>query len=121
MLASHYAPRKPLHLGNLDHFQQLVENSPQKNSWGILLFQDTLNKKYFEKVTVRELLSQNHDWTEAARNLFNCLRKLDEDANVNQIFAQSPLETSLEGRNSGLSLAILDRLTRAAAPRNTPN
>ena len=54
-------------------------------------------------------LSDTGDLTEAAANLFRCLHKLDADGAHAIAIAPIP--------ETGLGLAINDRLQRAAAPR----
>ncbi|GGE53982.1 L-threonylcarbamoyladenylate synthase [Actibacterium pelagium] len=56
-------------------------------------------------------LSPSGDLVEAAANLFGYLRKLDYLATEGQSIAVAPIPAH------GLGVAILDRLTRAAAPR----
>lgn len=56
-------------------------------------------------------LSARGDMVEAAANLFEALHRLDDMAQDGQIIAVAPIP------NTGLGLAINDRLTRAAAPR----
>ena len=58
-------------------------------------------------------LSPSGDLTEAASNLFSMMRELDSN-NVG-IIAVAPIP------NTGLGIAINDRLARAAAPRDTKN
>ncbi|MCH2094825.1 MAG: threonylcarbamoyl-AMP synthase [Rhodobacteraceae bacterium] len=57
-------------------------------------------------------LSPSGDMTEAAANLFEYLHRLD--AQQAEVIAVSPIP------HLGLGVAINDRLTRAAAPRETP-
>ncbi len=56
-------------------------------------------------------LSPSGDLVEAAANLFGYLRKMDDLAAPGQRIAVAPIP------EHGLGLAIMDRLTRAAAPR----
>jgi L-threonylcarbamoyladenylate synthase len=100
MLKSHYAPRIPLILGNLDEL--VKQASPQKT--GILSFQ----KKYSQIPDNQQvILSPTADYAEAAQRLFAALRYLDS-LPIHVIFAELLPEESL-GR------AINDRLRRAAA------
>jgi len=52
--------------------------------------------------------TENGDLIEAAANLFSALHRLD-DSGVSVIYAQAVTET-------GLGLAIMDRLRKASAP-----
>ena len=89
MLKSHYAPKKPLFIGDMDTF--LKENAGKKI--GIISL---------------EKLSPSKNLKEAAHNLFSALRDLDE-SDVDLIIAEKFPDDFL-GR------AINDRLQRAATP-----
>ena len=119
MLASHYAPKKPLTLlpqplatlspGTLE---QLTEGK----RFGILLQNgnaiNTLQKlrSVFSTLSAVETLTETGDRGEAARNLFRKLRELDaSDAEI--LFAEPVVS------REGLDHAIADRLRRAATPR----
>ncbi|MBK6947781.1 MAG: threonylcarbamoyl-AMP synthase [Haliscomenobacter sp.] len=100
MLKSHYAPKVPLRLGNLD--EMIRENRHLR--LGILSFQ-----RVFPRLPrdCQVVLSENGDFTEAARRLFAGMRYLDE-LPIDLILAE-PLPEEHLGR------AINDRLRRAAA------
>lgn len=100
MLKSHYAPRKPLILGTLD---QLQANHTSKRV-GVLAFSSPLPGVPIEH---QRVLSATADLHEAARQLFAAMRYLDEQE-LDVILAELVPET-------GLGLAINDRLRRAAA------
>ncbi|MEI6561094.1 MAG: L-threonylcarbamoyladenylate synthase [Verrucomicrobiota bacterium] len=93
-LKSHYAPRTPLRL--TEHPQPV----PGKRC-GLLAWQSAAPG--FETV---EILSANGDLREAATRLFAAMRRLDE-AGLDLILAEPVPET-------GLGVAILDRLRKAA-------
>lgn len=100
MLKSHYAPNKPLYLGNpTKSFAEL-----QGKKVGFLGFMSQL-----ENVEAKNqlLLSERGDLAEAAVNLFAHLREF-ENLDVDAIIAE-------EVPNVGLGKAINDRLKRAAA------
>jgi L-threonylcarbamoyladenylate synthase len=100
MLTSHYAPRKPVFLQNLT---DLIQTFGAENV-GVLAFR----KKIPDLPEGNQLcLSPAGDFTEAARNLFAYLRRLDAMP-VKVVFAELLPEENL-GR------AINDRLRRAAA------
>ena len=102
MLKSHYAPRKPIVLGDLDELMQ--QYLTEKFNVAILSF-----KRHFPEVaaTHQVVLSSAGDYDEAARNLFSAMRILDEtDATI--ILAEELPEIHL-------GKAINDRLRRAAA------
>lgn len=91
MLASHYAPDRPVHL-----------NAHSANAGEALLafgprMQGDIN------------LSESGDLVEAAANLFGALRQLDRAPFTGIAVAPIP--------ETGLGVAINDRLRRAAAPR----
>jgi len=99
MLESHYAPRKPVHVGNV---AALLEKHG-----GMRLGVISFSKSYaVERSTV---LSPQGDLAEAARNLFAALRELDA-SDVEAILAE-------HFPDEGLGRAINDRLRRAAAKR----
>jgi len=96
MLHSHYAPRKPLLVGNIHEL--LHEHG---NDVSILSFKDSFHN--FRNIR----LSETGDLHEAARNLFAGMRKLDADQHSLIIAEYVP--------DYGLGRAINDRLKRAAA------
>lgn len=98
-LKSHYAPRKPLILGDLKALDQ--QHSDDKI--GIICFGDfeTANAKAQIKN-----LSPKKDYKEAAANLFSALRELDESDCELIVAELLPAEY--------LGIAINDRLSRAA-------
>lgn len=100
MLDSHYAPRKKLILGNISG---LLKEYGQ-NKVGILSLKDRFHQ-IEDRYQIQ--LSPTGDLTEAARNLFGSLRKLDAMP-ITYIFAELV-------PNHGLGLAINDRLQRAAS------
>lgn len=102
LLESHYAPRKPFLLGDLD---KLVSNHLKgKKKFAVMSF-----SKFFEDVDVKNQrqLSKTGDLKEAAQNLFASMRYLDEQ-DIEVILAE-------EMPSIGLGNAINDRLKRAAA------
>ncbi|MBL7953272.1 MAG: threonylcarbamoyl-AMP synthase [Flavobacteriales bacterium] len=99
MLESHYAPRKPVQVGDLDEL--LKAHNGQRI--GMISFSKTY------PVHRSEVLSPSSDLKEAAQKLFAALRMLDaSDCDV--ILAERFPE-------EGLGRAINDRLRRAAAKR----
>ena len=100
MLLSHYAPRKPLFLlevNNIAHFDT-------SKKFGLLTFSE---KYTFENCVKNIVLSTKADDKEAAKNLFAALRELDAE-NIDCIYAEK-----LPTKNLGK--AINDRLERASA------
>jgi L-threonylcarbamoyladenylate synthase len=98
MLASHYAPRKPVRL-----------NARQLDAGEALLAFGPRLIPVADKASVMNL-SEAGDLVEAAANLFGYLRDLD--AGGSRAIAVMPIP------NEGLGEAINDRLRRAAVPRN---
>lgn len=98
-LKSHYAPKKPVYMGDLKELQ--IKYSNQKI--GAIVFGE--QNHLHENVLVKNL-SLTKNYQEAAVNLFSFLRELDE-ANVDVIICELLPEQSL-------GLAINDRLRRAA-------
>jgi L-threonylcarbamoyladenylate synthase len=103
MLQSHYAPRIPLVIGDLE---ALLEKYKSKKI-GVLLFNKTLPGSSTHPPIH---LSTKNDLTEAARNLFAALRHLDQQ-DLDVILAELLPE-------EGLGRAVNDRLRRAAAKRD---
>jgi len=98
-LKSHYAPRKPLFVGNVVDLQKKYE----RQTCGFLIF----GAQHPElKGALVKNLSPTQDYKEAAANLFAYLRELDESD------AEVILCDLLPGMSLGL--AINDRLRRAA-------
>jgi L-threonylcarbamoyladenylate synthase len=99
-LKSHYAPRKPVLLGNAE---KLVSQNEGKRI-GILCFGE-------EKISGKNIrsfnLSRNKSMKEAAINLFKFLREADE-SDIDLLIAEELPE-------QGLGKAINDRLRRAAS------
>ena len=93
-MKSHYAPRTPLHLA------ENPQPVPGKRC-GLLAWKNTVPG--FETA---EVLSARGDLREAATHLFAAMRRLDE-AGLDLIVAEPVPET-------GLGVAILDRLRKAA-------
>jgi L-threonylcarbamoyladenylate synthase len=103
MLASHYAPRKPLILKSLD--VEIIAQYGIGRKLGLLTlapFQRTRK----EDITVA--LSESGDLAEAAQRLFAALRWLD--ASDADLILAEPVP------DEGLGRAINDRLRRAAGP-----
>lgn len=99
-LASHYAPKTPLHL--IDDAGSFVREPAQ--NVGLLAWNGVPADSRFKVVRV---LSETKDLREAAANLFRYLRELDE-SNLSLIVAELVPER-------GLGIAINDRLRRGAA------
>lgn len=100
MLASHYAPAARVRLDAVD----------VRAGEALLAFGADRPAGADGAVAVRNL-SASGDLAEAAANLFRCLRELDRSGAA--VIAVVPIP------REGLGAAILDRLTRAAAPRGT--
>lgn len=110
MLASHYAPRKKLTL-----FDRSSPPRPDEHSGNLWISpppEGVGAGNLGGAPGMHRVLSASGDLQEAARGLFSALRSLDEDPNCTQLRAERPAQ------GGGLAAAILDRLTRAAAPRS---
>src|SRR5690606_15204592 len=105
MLKSHYAPRKPFKLGN-------IENLAEKyTSLGIKFAVLSFVKDYsYLHASQHFVLSKSGNSREAAKNLFSAMRYLDELKDVSVILAEELPE-------EGFGKAINDRLRRAAAKK----
>lgn len=100
MLKSHYAPKVPFHLGQLESL--LVQH--QDKNVGVLAFQKGINP---DSVAHQIILSPSANLREAAQGLFAAMRTLD----------QLPLDVIIAEPfpEEGLGRAINDRLRRASA------
>lgn len=96
MLTSHYAPHKPVFVGNI---QELMHSFASQKI-GVLSF-----KKDFQ-MEAQRILSPSGNFTEAASNLFAYLRELDQ-MNIDVILAEFL-------PNESLGRAINDKLKRAS-------
>lgn len=99
-LKSHYAPKKPVYIGNIIELQ----NTHADKKIGAIIFGDDIKVSEF---TIVKNLSFSKNYQEAAVHLFSFLRELDE-TDVDVIITDLLPE-------QGLGLAINDRLRRAAA------
>jgi len=99
MLKSHYAPTKPLFIGDVADF---IKNNPSKKIGVISFYKDYGTEENHSKI-----LSPTKDLKEAAHNLFAAIRDLDA-SKVEVIIAEKFPDNFL-GR------AINDRLQRASA------
>ncbi|MEO8588177.1 MAG: L-threonylcarbamoyladenylate synthase [Flavobacteriales bacterium] len=99
MLASHYAPRKQVFIGDIATL--LREHGPER--CGVIALRTD------HGAAINEVLSPKGDLNEAARHLFAALRRLDASACAVILAEVFPEE--------GLGRAINDRLRRAAAKR----
>ncbi len=95
-LSSHYSPRKKVFIGDLD---QLAQGFPS-DEVGILSFQKPYNAR------LNLILTPSGDLHEAAKNLFGYLRQLDSSDVTVILTERCP--------DSGIGVAINDRLTRAS-------
>lgn len=100
MLPSHYAPHKPVLIGDIG---TLALDHPGRRI-GVISFRNHYTAHSME------VLSPAGDLAEAARNLFTALRRLDA--------GQADLILAEHFPDQGLGLAINDRLRRAAAKRD---
>ena len=98
-LKSHYAPKKPVYIGDLRELETKFSNQ----KIGAIIFGNHFELS--ESVLIKNL-SSTENYQEAAVNLFFFLRELDE-SEVEIIICELLPE-------QGLGLAINDRLTRAA-------
>lgn len=106
MLASHYAPRAGLVITTQE---KVADEAAARDLWGAsVAVLSAVEPPLPASIEYFELPS---DPTDAARVLYATLRKIDEKG-FDVIVAVLPPET-------GLGLAVRDRLTRASAPRDT--
>jgi len=102
LLESHYAPRIPFLIGNLN--EMIPDFQTRKVDFAVLSFDSKIEGISTER---QFCLSVNSDLKEAASNLFAAMRQLDE-CGAEVILAELMPEF-------GLGRAINDRLKRAAA------
>lgn len=115
LLASHYAPQKPLSLLS----RPLVEHTPQelaalarRGRIGVMAAQgdpEMLRARFPENAEVKVYaLSRAGDLAEAARQLFGTLRACDDASDIDEIWTET-----MPG-DTGLAHAINDRLRKAS-------
>ncbi|MBK7109590.1 MAG: threonylcarbamoyl-AMP synthase [Chitinophagales bacterium] len=100
MMKLHYAPLKRMLIGNIE--QMLLSNSGKKI--GVLSFKKKFNNS---QIIQQEVLSTQGDLSEAARNLFAALHRLDNghcEIIYTELFP-----------HDGIGIAINDKLYRGAA------
>jgi L-threonylcarbamoyladenylate synthase len=102
-LESHYAPATPIILGDIPELVRVYAGK----KIGIISFQEPFPNL---QVAAKVILSEQGDFSEAARNLFSGMRRLDEQSLDVIIAGWAPEEH--------LGRAINDRLSRAAAKRS---
>lgn len=118
MLASHYAPRKPLIMltGSLDTLDDEALRGALRGVGKVGLLRPTGSVRA-ARARLQALgasnpvvlsLSEDGDWNEAARNLFESLRRLDA-SDASTLFVEPAPESP------ALAFAIGDRLRRASA------
>ena len=115
MLQSHYAPDTPVKtFRHESELMGLLKNHTPSTA-GVLFLEPPSGTELLSLLHSRgyvfEVLSESRDLTEAARQLFATLRKLDQQ-DLSLLFAQVPPQ------DQGLGQAIRDRLMKAAAPKN---
>ncbi len=106
MLNSHYAPKTPLVFGEITP-ESGVRNSPNN----VLL--NYQKYKIFAPKATQFILTESGSIDEAAKNLFEMLRKIDS-MKVDKIFVEP-------APSFGIGLAINDRLMRASINVNNEN
>ncbi len=133
MIESHYAPRKPLillsapvlELSDLPETLQpgTLQSRFASGKIGLLVASGNKSQSALKlqelcgsPVIARSLCAADWNAAEASRNLFSQMRFLDE-FDIDLIVAEPCPGPSAK---DGLGFAIMDRLTRAAAPRNAP-
>jgi L-threonylcarbamoyladenylate synthase len=97
MLTSHYAPRKPIFVGNI---RELMHSFSSQRI-GVLSFKEDF------QISAQRILSRNGNFAEAASNFFAFLRELDA-LEIDVILAEFL-------PNENLGRAINDKLKRASA------
>lgn len=108
----HYAPEAPMLCveGQDDFFRSVVESALQKHSKvGVLITRENASRAFFEEhpgIVVADLGSRG-DVEELCKNLFFCLRVLDDSA-IAQIFSETV-------EQDGVGLAFMNRLLKAAS------
>jgi len=108
MLASHYAPRKPLQLFTRE---QLPPAATQNGAEAGFLWLSPPPASHVFLQDRSIVLSPTGSLDEAARHLFSGLRALDDHPTLQSLWAEKPLS------GEGMAPAIRDRLMRASAPQ----
>ena len=103
LLKSHYSPKKPLYI-----LDKPLQNLPESS--GLILHG---NKQAVSTATKVIYTSQTCNKIEISANLFAALHAMEEDESVKCIYIEPVEET-------GLGIAIMDRVKKAAYQYNTP-
>lgn len=103
MAYKHYAPRAKVTVIESDE-RGFYDYIPKSTDTGILCFDDDDLIKTLPNV---KTFGASHDSDAQARKLFDCLREFDFEENITHIYARRP-------DSSGVGLAVLNRLLRAA-------
>jgi L-threonylcarbamoyladenylate synthase len=99
MFSRHYAPKTDTYLTN--NVVELIKSFPNQKI-GLLLFKNEIKNP---SIQYQEILSENGDLSEAAKNLYASMHRLDEK-DIDIIIAEILPE-------KGLGKSINDRLKRA--------
>ena len=103
LLKSHYSPKKPLYILN-----KPLLDLPEAS--GLILHS---NKQLVSTATKVIYTSQTCNKIEISANLFTALHAMEDDESVERIYIEPVEET-------GLGIAIMDRMKKAAYRYNTP-
>lgn len=102
MMKKHYSPRTPLII------RSTGDDSMPVGKLGLISFRPPVDKESAAKFTALRVLSESGSLEEVASHLFAALRELDGLGLEAIVVDSCPDE--------GIGLAIMDRLTKAAAP-----
>lgn len=107
LLSFHYAPKTPLRLYNrlAELFQDLEQTPDLKTAAALILFSKKEAEQVQNKIQSIFVLSETGSLTEAAKNFFSTLRRVDE--------RQPKYILALRVPEQGLGRAINDRLQKA--------
>lgn len=110
MLASHYAPRKPLRLFTREQLPNPTLSGAGADAGFLWLTPPPPWHLFPQDRSI--VLSPTGSLDEVARHLFSGLRALDDHPAIRSLWAEQPLS------NEGMAPAIRDRLMRASAPQS---
>lgn len=105
MKYKHYAPKAQVYLVRGKKFVDFVNRDIDQNTAVVCFDED---EKLINGITYK--IGSRKDYKSHAHKIFDVLRKIDKEENINKVFAPLP-------RTDGVSLAVYNRLIRSSAFR----
>ena len=103
MKYKHYAPNAQVYLVRGEHFADFVNRISDDETAVVAFDEDKIKGRVFT-------IGSKNDYSSHAHRIFDVLREIDKDNSIKRVYAPLP-------RLEGVSLAVYNRLIRAAAFR----